>query len=304
MERRDVTFDSNGTPCAAWLYRPEAGGHVPCVVLAHGFAAVRELRLGAYAERFAACGLAALAFDYRHFDGSGGEPRQLIDIDRQLEDWRSAVAYARRLDGVDPRRIALWGSSFAGGHVVAVAADDDRIAAVVSQVPFTDGRSALVAAGLRHSLRLGLAGLRDEVRARCGRSPYYLPAVGPPGSLAAMTAPGVEEGVRAMAPPGFEMDNRYTPRVALRIGRYNPYGRLEEVRCPVLVCVCEHDETTPPGRAIAAAERAPNAELVRYPIRHFEVYVGDGFERAVRDQTRFLTRHLLDQSGPPEPPAG
>jgi fermentation-respiration switch protein FrsA (DUF1100 family) len=243
-------------------------------VLGHGFAAVRELRLAAYADRFAAAGLAALAFDYRHVGGSGGEPRQLVDIDRQLDDWRAAVAYARELDGVDARRIALWGSSLSGGHVIAVAADDTGIAAVVSQVPFSDGRSAWRAAGLRHSLRLGLAGLRDECRARRRQPPCYMPAVGPPGSLAAMTAPGAKEGVRAMAPPGFETDNRYTPRVMLRIGRYKPYRRLADVRCPVLVCVCENDDTTPPEPAMAATERAPNAELVRYRIRHFEVYVG------------------------------
>jgi dienelactone hydrolase len=64
---------ADGTPCAAWLYRPGSGGEVPCVVLAHGFGAVRELRLDAYAERFAAAGLAALVFDYRQFDVYVGE---------------------------------------------------------------------------------------------------------------------------------------------------------------------------------------------------------------------------------------
>lgn len=300
MERRDVTFESDGTVCAAWLYRPGGEGEVPCVVLAHGLGAVRELRLDAYAERFAAAGLAALVFDYRNFGGSGGEPRQLVDVGRQLGDWRAAVAYARELDGIDSGRIALWGTSFSGGHVVAVAAADEQIAAAVSQVPGTDGISAARAAGLKHSLRLTAAGLRDELRARRGRPPYYIPTVGPPGSLAALAAPGAEEGFKALAPPGFELDNRHTPRIALRVGRYNPYRRLGDVRCPVLVCVCDADNTTPPAPAIAAAEQAPNAELRRYPIGHFEVYVGDGFERAVRDQTEFLTRHLLGKPIPSE----
>jgi fermentation-respiration switch protein FrsA (DUF1100 family) len=269
-------------------------------VLAHGFSAVRELRLDAYAERFAAAGLAALVFDYRHFGASGGEPRQLIDIDRQLDDWRAALAYARGLEGVDSERMALWGSSFSGGHVIAVAGGGERVAAVVSQVPFTDGMSALRVASLRQTLRLTRAGLRDELRARRGRAPYYIPSVGPPGSLAAMTAPGAEEGMEAMQPPGFEIDKRYTPRVGLRMGRYRPYRLLEQMHCPVLVCVAENDTTTPPGPAIAAAERAPNAELVRYPIEHFDVYVGEWFERAVRDQTGFFTHHLLAKPAPAE----
>ena len=93
--RQDVTLQGE---LAAWLWHPE--GATGAVVLGHGLSAVRDQRLPAYAERFAEAGLAALLFDYRHFGASGGEPRQLLDIRRQLEDWRTALAYARGLDGV------------------------------------------------------------------------------------------------------------------------------------------------------------------------------------------------------------
>jgi cephalosporin-C deacetylase-like acetyl esterase len=39
------------------------------------------------------------------------------------------------LDGIDPERIGIWGTSFAGGHVLVVAATDRRVRAIVSQVP-------------------------------------------------------------------------------------------------------------------------------------------------------------------------
>ena len=65
-------------------------------MLGHGLSAVRDQRLPAYAERFAEAGLAALLFDYRHFGASGGEPRQLLDIQRQLEDWRTALGLRAR----------------------------------------------------------------------------------------------------------------------------------------------------------------------------------------------------------------
>ena len=119
MTREDVSFEVDGARCAAWLYRPEAATSI--VVMAHGWTGVREQRLGAYAERFAAAGLAALVFDYRHFGASEGEPRQLLDIKRQLADWRAAVEFARRLPGIE--RVALWGSSFSGGHVLETALD-------------------------------------------------------------------------------------------------------------------------------------------------------------------------------------
>ena len=53
-----------------------------------------------------------------------------------------------------------------------------------------------------------------------------------------------------------------------------------------------NDETTPPSPAIRAAERAPNAELIRLPLGHFDPYVGEQFEEVVVAQTQFLTRHL------------
>jgi fermentation-respiration switch protein FrsA (DUF1100 family) len=86
----------------------------------------RDQRLDAFAERFARAGLAALVFDYRHFGDSQGEPRQLLDIGRQLADWRAAIGYARTVDGIDPARIALWGSSFSGGHDVHRENPEDR----------------------------------------------------------------------------------------------------------------------------------------------------------------------------------
>ena len=143
MNRSDVTFSSGRTDCAAWLYRPDGEGPVPLVVMAHGFSATREQRLDAYAERFCAAGFGALVFDYRYFGASGGLPRQLLDIRSQQDDYRAAVAYARRLDWVDPDRVALFGSSFSGAHVLSVAAGDPLIAAVVSQGLYSDSLASL-----------------------------------------------------------------------------------------------------------------------------------------------------------------
>lgn len=290
--RRDVTFESGGTRCAAWLYQPDGHNAPACVVLGHGFGCVKRLRLDAYAERFRAAGLAALVFDYRHFGESEGQPRQLVDIDRQLDDWRAAIAYARDLDGVDPKRIVLWGTSLSGGHVVVVAAEDDDIAAVVSQIPFTGGLAAASGPGLKQSLRLIVAGLRDELRGRRGRTPYYIPLYGPPGSLAALTAPGAFDRVREITDRPVVLDNRYTPRVMLRLGRYRPYRCLRSVSCPVLVCASEYNITTRTAPAIRAAQRASNATFLRYPVGPFEIYTGAVFEQVIEDQIAFLMRHF------------
>lgn len=289
----DVTFVSDGERCAAWLYRPEAGGSASCVVMAHGWSGLREQRLGAYAERFAAVGMTALVFDYRHFGASEGEPRHLLDIPRQLADWRAAVDFARTLDGVDPERIALWGTSFSGGHVVTVAADDPRIAAVVAQVPYADGLRNLPRLGVRHALRLTRAGLADQLGALIGRAPRMIASVGPPGSLAVMTSPDAEPGFHALTPPGVEWPNEAAARVSVKVSSYRPIRRASDVSCPILFAIAADDQVTPPDLAEEAARRAPRSEVRRYAgAGHFDVYVGELFERVVTDQVAFLARHL------------
>jgi dienelactone hydrolase len=294
MQREDVTFKSQGIDCAAWLYRPQAvEGRAPCVVMAHGFSAVRESRLDAYAERFAQAGLAALVFDYRHFGSSAGEPRQLLDVGRQLNDYRAAIAYARQLDGVDPERIAIWGSSFSGGHVQAIGAEDQRLAAIVAQVPYADGLVNLPHLGTKLALRLTLEGLRDQAGALLGRPPHTVPAVGPPGSLAVMTQPDAEPGFRRITPPDSPWRNAVAARIALTITSYRPGRKAKRIHCPVLYCIADHDSVTPIAPALKAAASAPRSEVKRYPAGHFDLYVGELFERVVADQIEFLTRHLL-----------
>lgn len=105
MGREDVRFTSGDEECAAWLFRPAVANRLaPCVVMASGLSCVRDQGLDAFAERFAAAGFTALAFDYRHFGGSSGEPRSLVRATRQCDDWRAALAYVRSLKSVDASR--------------------------------------------------------------------------------------------------------------------------------------------------------------------------------------------------------
>ncbi len=292
-EREDVRFPSGEADCAAWLYRPADGspGPSPLVILGHGLGAVREMRLDAYAERFAAAGLAALAFTYRHFGDSGGEPRQLLHIGRQLEDWRAALRYGRALEGIDTRRIALWGSSFGGGHVLEIGAGEPGIAAVVSQCPFTDGVASLRAADPKVAARLTLRALRDDLSRLARRPPVRIPTAGPPGSLALMTAPDALPGVEALA-AGHAVDHTVSARIGTRIGLYRPGRALRRPHPPTLLCVCEHDSVAPARATVRHADRGRDVEVRRYPIGHFDIYWGDAFERAVADQLEFLRLQL------------
>jgi uncharacterized protein len=86
-----------------------------------------------YATRLARAGYVTLAVEPRNFGRSGGSPRQHFDMPERLRDLQVAVSYLRRrLDIVDPMRIATLGTSAGGSFAVALAGYDTRIRAFVS----------------------------------------------------------------------------------------------------------------------------------------------------------------------------
>jgi fermentation-respiration switch protein FrsA (DUF1100 family) len=99
---------ASGDDVEAWLYLPEGNGPHPAVVMAHGIGAIKAGGLGPFAERFCREGFAAVAFDYRQWGGSGGQPREEMSFPRQLEDYRTVIgwtaAHARSLLSFSWRR--------------------------------------------------------------------------------------------------------------------------------------------------------------------------------------------------------
>jgi pimeloyl-ACP methyl ester carboxylesterase len=285
VEREDLNFKVDGETCAAWLYPAQAGeASAPAIVMAHGLSGTRRDGLGPFAERFAAAGIAALLFDHRGFGDSGGEP-DLFQPSRQLDDWRAAIAFARSLPSVDRDRVATFGSSMGGGNALAAAADDPRVAAAVSQVPFID----ILRQAHRSPPRVTAQALLAAARGR------HLPAVGQPDEAALINAPGGETGWRHVVAIG--EDSRWRNRVSARwlLGRpYRPARHAAKLHCPWLVCVGEADRVAKPGPAISAARRAPQGELRTYPgVDHFDIYDGPEHEAVVADEIEFLRRHLL-----------
>ena len=289
-ERVDVRIPSHGEELAAYLYRPSDGDDpVPCVVMAHGFSATRDDGLPDYAEAFADAGFAVLLFDYRHFGASTGLPRQLLDIGRQQDDYRAAVQWARHADGIDPDRIALWGSSFSGGHVLTVAAADPRIAAVIAQAPYTDSIPVIRRMSVRNLVPAAVAALRDAAGAVLGREPVLMPAAGPPGSFAALTEPDALTGFQAIIGPESLWRNEVAARLMLTLPFFRPVRLAARLTMPVLLCVCDADTTTPPSSTITVGRRAPRAELRHYPYGHFAIYTDP---QVKIDQVDFLRRVL------------
>lgn len=294
--RQDVRFDSGETYCSAWLYLPVGVEKPPIVVLGHGLGAVREMRLDAFSERFAAAGIATLAFTYRYFGDSGGRPRQLMSVKRQLADWDAALDFVKGCADVDGRRVGVWGSSFGGGHAITVASRHPELLAAISQCPFTDGLASTAALGVKGSLQVMPVLLRDFAARLLGRPPVMVPIAAAPCQPALMNAHDALPGYLALVPKGMVFVNHVAARVLPEIMAYRPGRSASKVKFPILFCVSTTDTVTPPEQTIALVRKAPHGETKLYAAGHFEFYMGDAFEELVKDQTQFLTKHLLVSS--------
>jgi pimeloyl-ACP methyl ester carboxylesterase len=261
--------------------------------MAHGFGVERTFRLPAYAEKFVERGLAVFLFDYRNFGASNGEPRNLVSPRRHIQDWHAAIAHVRGLPNVNRGKIALWGSSFSGGHVTVVAAKDQGIAAIVSQIPFVDGLSNLGTLGVAYTLKALLAGFRDLGRILTFRSPYVVPIVEDPGRFGILNTPDSKPGLLAILPEDSSWKNECPARILLAVTSYRPLSYADKVKCPAFVLLAEKDSLIPAKAVERLAARMARAELVRVPLGHFDVYVGDAFEETAKLEADFLEKHLL-----------
>lgn len=225
MMREDVCFQSGGETCAAWLYPAGSDeGPRPIVVMAHGVTGTRRDGLWSFADRFAAAGINVLLFDHRGFGDSGGE-KDLFDPLMQLNDWRAALAFARSLPNVDATKVATLGSSLGGGNALWAAADDGKVAACISQVPFvTMGQAPHSPEILEQMLAVAAKG-------------GYLPAVGQLGEPAMINQPGGEVGWRRVVALGDQSRWRNRMSAAWLVNGYEPGQYAATLHCPWLVCI-------------------------------------------------------------------
>ena len=301
IRREKIAFVSGADTCAGHLFVPEAtadsGRRWPAVVLGHGFSGTMD-RLVPHAERFAAGGIAALVFDYRGFGESGGRPRQVVDLPSQREDLRATIAWVRERGDLDPGRVALWGNSLGGAHVISVAADDPGIAAVIAQIPF-NGFPRVRDRSATASLRLLAAILWDALRGRLGLLPAYIPMIGRPGELAVVSTTEAQRHLRTLAGEAgtTRWRNQVAPRGLLQMQRYRPALDAARLQAPLLVCLAIDDTETPEATARELADRAPHGTVRRYPGTHFDFYADPSVrDRALTDQLSFLRKHLHTSS--------
>jgi len=285
-------FTSQHIRCSGELYLPDDIQNPPIVIMAHGFAAERTFGLPAYADHFASHGLAVYLFDYRCFGGSDGEPRNYVDPRRHIQDWQAAIDHIRSLSNINKSKIALWGSSFSGGHVIVSAAKDPEIAAIIAQVPFVDAISTTFKLGFKFLMQATPHAIRDLARMITFRSPHYVKVIGHPDEFAIMNTPESYPGYSAIVPKDSTWENKCPARIILKFALYRPIAFAHKVTCPALLMLEEKDSLISAAAVEKTARKMANSTLVKYPFGHFDIYTGEGFSDAIKKQTDFLITHL------------
>jgi len=278
-QRRDVECEVEGREyLRGWLFVPDgATGRLPAISMAHGYAGVKEHGIEPYARAFAEAGFVVLLHDHRNFGASDGAIRHDVDPWRQIADWRRAISFLENQPEVDSSRIGVWGTSYAGGHVIVLGATDRRIRAVVAQVPTISGFEQ----GLRRIPPDAIPALEnafaEDERAQLRGEP-------PRRQLIVSADPSVPASYRSKdaidfylqpIPPGI-WENSVTSRSTRAARMYEPGIWVPRVSpTPLLMVVALNDTITVTDLALAAYERALEPKkLVTIQGGHFDPYLG------------------------------
>jgi uncharacterized protein len=286
--RQDVEFTSEGVTLRGWLYLPEGDGPHPAVVVTGGFAGVKEVFLDHnYPEVFADAGMVVLSYDHINCGESEGLPRQELDPIKQQRGYKDAITYLTAHPSVDRTRIGIWGTSYSGGHVLAVAASDRRVKCVVSQAMTISGRDNTIA----RNTPAGVVDLHrrfaeDRLAQSHGASPVLVQAFADDSDT-----------VKFMEALPAEYTKNWRNEITLRswehYAEYEPAAFIERVSpAPLLMIVTTGDTMTPSADALSAYNRALEPKkLVTVGGDHYAVYQ-EGFTTTSEAAREWFLAHL------------
>ncbi|TPT75039.1 alpha/beta hydrolase, partial [Acinetobacter baumannii] len=273
---------------AADFYIPKTNNKSAVIIMAHGFAGLRQFKLIQYAQRFAQAGYAVILFDYRYWGGSTGKPREMISINSQLEDWKTMIQYASTCKFIDNRRIVLWGTSLSGGYALSLASELKNIQAIMVQIPYVDGAETAKLYPLpRYPQALKLSS-QDYMGSKMGLNPKRLPVVDQ-YKLCFMPTADSYYGYLSIVNPDYYWSGEVPARVFFNLMRYRPIQLVRQINIPVLFIAAQHDSLIPiESSREATTNIAPFVSYHEWDMKHFDIYHGSWFEKAVTTQLEFL----------------
>ncbi|HEE6180569.1 TPA: alpha/beta hydrolase [Acinetobacter baumannii] len=277
---------------AADFYIPKTNNKSAVILMAHGFAGLRQFKLIQYAQRFAQAGYAVILFDYRYWGGSTGKPREMISINSQLEDWKTMIQYASTCKFIDNRRIVLWGTSLSGGYALSLASELKNIQAIMVQIPYVDGAETAKLYPLQRYPQALKLSSQDYMGSKMGLNPKRLPVVDQ-YKLCFMPTADSYYGYLSIVNPDYYWSGEVPARVFYNLMRYRPIQLVRQINIPVLFIAAQHDSLIPiESSREAATNIAPFVSYHEWDMKHFDIYHGSWFEKAVTTQLEFLHQYI------------
>lgn len=274
MQRKVEFKTEDGTTLRGFVYGDDDGRKAPVIVMAHGFSGVLSA-LTQYAEHFAKAGFMVLLYDHRCFGISDGTPRQHADPYQQLADFRDAITYAQSIPGADPDRIGVWGSSYAGGHVIALGACDRRIKCVVAQIPYVSGHLNAPRLYMPDVLKKWKDRFVQERRSLAsGAAPTLVPAFSSDRNADDCVFPPVSQRFIEASEAADGWRNEVTLRSLEFFMEYEPGAFARFVSpTPLLMVIGARDVVNPPDLSLQVYEEALEPKkLLLHPGGHFGTY--------------------------------
>ncbi|KFA70665.1 Atr5 [Stachybotrys chartarum IBT 40288] len=292
MTREDVEFRTvDGLTLRGWLY--PSGKRGPALVMTQGFNASKEYLLADVAVWFQKRGVTSLLVDIRTTGLSDGEPRNDIDLDKQVEDCHDAVSFLSRHPSVDPEMIVYWGYSLGAVISLCAAALDKRAAAVIATAPNTD----FIFDPVKRAATLSLA-MRDRVSRLAGNPPLYLKIIGEDGQNPAGWYLGEERRSPEELDALFNSSNimnQVTIQSYYRLLRWQPFGLMPSVSpTPVMVVTPSDDDLSKPEnqRKLFDIFQEPKEFVLAENKGHMNCISGVDGEQFLQKQLEFMKRML------------
>jgi uncharacterized protein len=255
------TFESEGETLVGNLFLPEGKEPAGVVIAVGPLTSVKEQAAGAYAEAMAERGYAALAFDYRYFGESDGQPRQFESPEANIEDIRNAATALLADERLNGLPLFGLGVCFGAGPMVRSVAEDARFRAFAGVAGvFTDNAKTKDRMGPAYQAKLE-RGRAAEARWRETGEVETIPAVGPDGGDVAMP---LREAYEFYGTPRGQVPNYVNGYAVQSLAHSLPFdarGAADVIDVPVLVVHSETALTPDLAHAFYSAVRSPKRQL-------------------------------------------
>lgn len=276
-----------------WLYTPEQHlAPYPAIIMLPGFSALKEHGLDPFARLFASAGFLVLVYDHRNFGESDVDVALEVDPALQINDLHAAVRYLQTRTDVLADKIGLWGTSFAGGHVLVAAVENPEITAVVAQVPFVQGHHLSLQQQKPEKWQaLQQLYLADRAARAKDEAPKMTAVVtADPSQSAIMKQPDAYTFFTSIP----SWPNQVTLHSIENSGNYYPIDSLSSLTVPTLFIVAEQDTINPTALALAAYEKITAAkDLCMIPGEHFAPH-NEAFPQSSQAALAWFKRYLMD----------